>query len=98
MSSAGKTLTGENVADFEVKDEQATRFVVHDEVDGAAPLVDQGKITQNEEIGTETNTETRNQASNDSSVDSKSNKAKPDSKSNSNDRSYITPDLLQYFL
>ncbi|MDQ5966740.1 MAG: Serine/threonine protein kinase [Cyanobacteriota bacterium erpe_2018_sw_39hr_WHONDRS-SW48-000098_B_bin.30] len=85
------------MADFEVKDEQATRFVVHDEVDGAAPLVDQGKITQNEEIGTETNTETRNQASNDSSVDSKSNKAKPDSKSNSNDRSYITPDLLQYF-
>jgi len=99
LSSAGKTLTGENVADFEVKDEQATRFVVHDEVDGAAPLVDQDKITQNEEIGTETSTQSSldSKSNNYPSLDRKSSKAKPDPAANSNARSEVTPDILQYF-
>lgn len=85
------------MADFEVKDEQATRFVVHDEVDGAAPLVDEGEGTPNQESGAETNNESKNEASNDLSLESQPRKIKPDPESNSSERSDVRPDILQYF-
>jgi len=85
------------VADFEVKEEQATRFVVHDEVDGAAPFVDEGEGTPNQESGAETNTESKNAASNDLSLESQPRKIKPDPESNSSERSDVKPDILQYF-